>query len=161
MANVAIFRAGQVAQYLRSVNTPEYSSDPDVLVNPDVTALTAVDLKYWKRVGNAVQEMTSGEKATVDSAAAAVVVTANRTAANEITTDAYSDGIKWRALTMILLDELNDLRQWTVAFKAQVAAASTLADLKTRVATLATLSDRTIAQAKTAYANKVNAGTAD
>lgn len=67
MANIAIFKPNKTPEYLRSVNTPDYSSDPDVLVNPDISALQSIPHKYWKRVGNAVQEMTAGEKATVDT----------------------------------------------------------------------------------------------
>jgi hypothetical protein len=156
MANIAIFHAGQTPQYLTSVNTQDYSSDPDAIINPDVSALTAVAVKYWKRSGDLVLEMTAGEKDAVDAAAAAALTTSLRSVANDITDASDSDGVKWRALALMLLDELNSLRQWTVAFKGQVALATTLADLKTRVAGLSTLSDRTISQAKTAYSNKVN-----
>lgn len=66
MANIAIFKPNQQPQYLTSVNTPDYSSDPDVIVNPDISAVQNVPLKYWKRVGNQVKEMTLAEKAQVD-----------------------------------------------------------------------------------------------
>jgi hypothetical protein len=72
-----------------------------------------------------------------------------------------ADGIEWRALCLIILDEFNVLRQWLAAFKTEVAAASNLTDLKTRVATLPNTPDRTIAQLKTAYGNKIAAGSAD
>lgn len=65
MASVAIFKSGKEPQFLQSVNTPEYSSDPDVIVNPDITAVQAVPLKFWKRVGNAIEEMTAGEKQAI------------------------------------------------------------------------------------------------
>lgn len=41
---------------------------PDVLINPDISAVKNVDKKYWKRVGNAVVEMTKVEKKIVDDA---------------------------------------------------------------------------------------------
>lgn len=66
-----------------------------------------------------------------------------------------------RATAAVLIDELNLIRQWLVSFKAQVALASNLADLKTRVATLPNMPDRTLAQAKTAIENKLNSGTVD
>lgn len=62
MANVAIFKSGQTPQYLQSVNTPDYSSDPDVIVNPDITAVASVPLKFWKRSGNTIIKMTQAEK---------------------------------------------------------------------------------------------------
>ena len=66
-----------------------------------------------------------------------------------------------RAVVLITMDEINNLRQWVMSFKAAVAAATTLADLKTRVAALSDTPDRTTAQLKTAVENKINAGTAD
>ncbi|SRR6266545_6597808 len=66
-----------------------------------------------------------------------------------------------RAIAAVIIDELNVLREWDVSFKVEVAAATSLADLKTRVATLPDLSDRTLAQAVTAIKNKINAGTVD
>lgn len=68
MSNVAIFKAGKTPEYLVSVNTPDYDKDPDVLVNPDVSALKDVPLKYWKRQGSVVTEMTQPEKLAVDNA---------------------------------------------------------------------------------------------
>lgn len=68
MANIAIFKAGQIPRYLRSVNTPEFSSDPDVIINPDITAVESVLIKYWKRSGNNIQEMNTSEKSAVDAA---------------------------------------------------------------------------------------------
>lgn len=66
-----------------------------------------------------------------------------------------------RAEAGLTIDELNALRQWVMSFKAAVAAATTLADLKARVATLADLPDRTQAQAITAIKAKINAGSVD
>ncbi len=173
MANIAIFKPGQTPQYLTSVNEGPYVVDPnvpknevepndaDVLINPDVSAVAAVPLKYWKRVGDLIQEMTAGEKTTLDAAEAAAALTARRTTASNVSNNSTADGIQMRAIVSILLDELNTLRAWTVSFKAEVAAATTLADLKSRVATLSTLNNRTLTQAKTAYQNKINDGSAD
>lgn len=68
MASVAIFKAGQQPQYLLSVNTPDYSSDPDVIVSPDLSSVQNVPLKYWKRVGNTISEMSQAEKDTITAA---------------------------------------------------------------------------------------------
>ncbi len=70
MANVAIFdiSTDAVKQYLRSVNTPNYSSRPDVIVNPDITAFQSVPLKYWKHDAGTIREMTQAEKDAVDAA---------------------------------------------------------------------------------------------
>ena len=68
MANVAVFRSNQTPQYLTSVNTPDYSGDPDVIINPDISGIINVPQKYWKRDGILVKEMTLAEKNTVEVA---------------------------------------------------------------------------------------------
>ena len=60
---------------------------------------------------------------------------------------AYSD---------ILKDEFNHVRSWITDFKVEVAAATSLADLKSRVAALPNLPDRTLAQLKTAMTNRIS-----
>lgn len=72
-------------------------------------------------------------QANIDSA----TLTAKRGEATSIKDDTTVDGIKWRAIALILLDEINTLRA------------------------LHGLSARTISQFKTAYANKISGGTAD
>jgi hypothetical protein len=63
-----------------------------------------------------------------------------------------------RSIAKLIIDEINDLRQWLVSFKAAVAAATTLADLKTRVAALPNMPDRTMSQAKSAYKALIDSG---
>ncbi len=65
----------------------------------------------------------------------------------------------YRAIAALAIDEINTLREWIVSFQAAVAAASSLANLQTRVAALPNLPDRTLAQAKSAFIAKVNSGT--
>jgi hypothetical protein len=67
-------------------------------------------------------------------------------------------GKSYRSVAAIMVDELNSLRGWIMSFKAAVASATSLADLKTRVAALPDLPDRTLLQAKTAFIDKVNSG---
>ena len=72
-----------------------------------------------------------------------------------------SNSAALRALVLVLIDELNNLRQWTVAFKQQTALATNLGNLQTRVAALPTLGDRTGQQAREAIKGKLDAGDAD
>ncbi len=65
----------------------------------------------------------------------------------------------YRAIAALAIDEINTLREWIVSFQAAVAAATSLANLQTRIAALPNLPDRTLAQAKAAFINKVNSGT--
>lgn len=66
-----------------------------------------------------------------------------------------------RALLLVLIDELNILRQRDRDRSADVAAAASLADLKTRWAARSALADRDITQVKPAIQNKINSGLAD
>lgn len=78
MANIVIFKPGKPPEYLESVNGAEYMTDPatndtkpnspDVLINPDISAVKNVPVKFWKRVGNAVVEMSQAEKDAVAAA---------------------------------------------------------------------------------------------
>lgn len=65
MANVVLFNP---TQYLKSVNTPDYENNPNAIINPDISSVQSVPLKYWKRSGNIVVEMTTLEKQAVDQA---------------------------------------------------------------------------------------------
>lgn len=61
MAIVVISENG-VASYYPSANTPDFEGNPDALINPDLTLVSGVPTKYWKRVGDSVVEMTQEEK---------------------------------------------------------------------------------------------------
>lgn len=111
----------------------------------------------WVALGNVIQ----------DADPAPTPPTASETLAQE-RTDAIAKGASSlpysklvRAVLLVVLDEINLLRQRDVDRSADVAAATSLADLKTRWAARSALSDRTGAQLKTTVANKINAGTAD
>lgn len=73
MANV-VNRTAVPLQILYSVNTPDY--DPaDWIINPDLTILDTVPLKYCKVSGDLIVEMTPAEKAVVDAAELAAAKT--------------------------------------------------------------------------------------
>ncbi len=63
-----------------------------------------------------------------------------------------------RAVVLVAADEVNAIRQTWTDFKTQVAAATTLADLKTRVASLPNMPQRTNDQVRTAVLGKIDAG---
>ena len=54
---------------LRSVNTPDYPA-VDWIIGPDLSTLTLAS-RYWKLVGDTVQDMTPAEVAAVQAADAA------------------------------------------------------------------------------------------
>lgn len=139
---------------------PDYLNRVDVDFDADLSQVSG-DFKYWKRAAGLWVMQTAQEQVATDAAIALIILTTSRSGADAIKDVSDQDGIQWRALALMLLDEFNTLRQWTVSFKAEVAAATNLADLKTRVATLPTLNDRTITQVKAAYSNKISGGSAD
>jgi hypothetical protein len=66
MANV-VNRTAVPLQILYSVNTPDYP--PELwIINPDLTILETVPIKYCKVSGDLIVEMTPAEKAVVDAA---------------------------------------------------------------------------------------------
>lgn len=134
-----------------NVTQNEYGEIKSLLIN--------VDIKYLKEVDGKPVEMTAQEKTAVDDAIAAAAETAFRNTQKSLIDG--TDGVYLRALINTLIDEINILRQWNTSFKAEVAAASSLADLKTRVSTLPNTPDRTLAQAKTAILSKIDDGSAD
>lgn len=94
--------------------------------------------------------------ADTDAAQAAWEASAAKAAASDGYDGTGAEYRLVRAVAKLAVDEINALRQWVTAFKAAVAAASSLADLKTRVAALPNVPDRTYAQARTAVQNLVN-----
>lgn len=89
------------------------------------------------------------------------ITLAQRNDANNIVNDSNGLGKVQRAALLLTLDEINALRQWITDFKAQVALASSLNDLKTRVATLPNTPQRTALQLKNAIKTSIDNGSAD
>src|SRR3990167_6383000 len=110
MSNIAIFKSNQTPQYLESVNEPDYCTEvppnkfvaqdyalPGVLINPDISAVKDVPLKYWKQVSLTVIEMSVAEKKMVDDAEKAKsdieLETLNSLSAKELTEVLVSKGL--------------------------------------------------------------------
>lgn len=68
MASVAIFEPGQIPQYLPSVNTPDYETNPYAIVNPDLSLVSGVPTKYWKLDNGIISEMSQIEKDAITQA---------------------------------------------------------------------------------------------
>jgi hypothetical protein len=82
-------------------------------------------------------------------------------AATQIQSETSSDAKLKRALAAVLLDELNLHALKHNAILDAVDAATSLADLKTRIAAIPDYPQRTLTQLITAIQNKINAGTVD
>ena len=63
-----IFEPNKTPQYLKSVNTPDYDGDENVIINPDLSIVVDVPIKYWKRDKDNVVEMSEIEKQVIISA---------------------------------------------------------------------------------------------
>jgi hypothetical protein len=69
--------------------------------------------------------------------------------------------MRLRAIMLLAADEVNLLREWIMLFKAAVAGAGTLAALKTAVAALPNLDQRTKPQVLTRWRTKIDSKAAD
>ncbi len=106
-------------QYLRSVNDPDYPT-ATWIHNPDLSAVTGFDAKYWIITGDVVTLMDQAARDAVDAAeleTAKDLISDQLDAAMTIT----------RAFAEVILDEINVLRG------QHSLSARTLAQLKTAV----------------------------
>ena len=108
-----------------------------------------------------IQEMSAAEKTAVNDAIAAATTLQIRTNAKTNLDNFNSGSLYQRAFADITRDEINILRAWITDFKADVAAATNLTDLKTRVAANSDLPDRTLTQLKTSIKSRIDSGQVD
>jgi len=59
--------SNQATSILYSVNTPDYNGVVDKVINPNLTPVLSLPMKYWKVSDSTVVEMSQGEKDTVDT----------------------------------------------------------------------------------------------
>lgn len=110
-------------------------------------------LKAWNLPGSPPTDQQIADAVALVPAAQ---LTAKRTDAKAILDTDTKQGRLQRALVLRLAASLNDARQWITAYKAAVAAAASMADLKTRVAALPDLPDLTPQQIVTAIKNAID-----
>ncbi len=162
MSSVAIFLAGKTPQYIPSNIVPaDYAGRNDVVIDPDISQVASLALKYWKLSGGIVVAMTAQEQAAVDAAITAQALSDERSGALADFASTDDEGAILRAMGAVLMDEVNTIREWFVSFQAATAAATSLANLQTRIAALPNMPDRTMAQFKTAITTKINSGSVD
>jgi len=127
----------RVTNYIRSAHTPDFDKRSDVVLNPDLSALSGVPIRYWKHSVGAIVEMSAAEKQVVDDAEVAATDALVRTTAKDAIDGFETNPILYRALIKVLLDEINLLREQLL------------------------LPPRTLSQAKTAIRNAIDGGTID
>ena len=136
-------------QFLPSANTPDYPV-ADWIHNPDMSAVTGFDSRYWIITGDTVTLMDAASRAALDTAA---VEAARDELANQL--DQTEDIL--RAVVMMMLDELNAHAEKTNTLLTAIDNASSLANLKTTVGGIPDLPIRTAAQVKSAIRSKLGA----
>lgn len=165
MAIIVIFdelsSPNKILDVLPSASTDQFLGRTDVLFNPDLSAVEDLPRKYWKQDSGVVVEMTAQEQSDVDAAEAALLIQTMRGDGKAIINAGDGYGVIQRAVADIVKDEINMLRQWLVSFKVEVAAATNLANLQARVATLPNLPDRTLLQLRNAIQARIDSGNVD
>ncbi len=163
MPSVVIYKhlqtPAQVTNFIISVDPTPYTGRPDVKIYHDTTNPTEGSvqafiagklLKYLKVSGDSVVDYTQGEKDTQDAAELAAAIAAAKAAAKTMQSALGAIERLMRAIVKLTVDEINVMRTRDRDRSADVAAATNLADLKTRWAAQSSLTDRTYNQAKTA-----------
>src|SRR4051812_8619658 len=142
----------------------KWATQADPLWLPAVSARVAVDPVFpskaqrsgWKDNGSAVVV----DQARVNSLAAGALA-ALRTKAKELFQAMEQSARRDRAIALVTMDEVNALRDWVTQLKAAVAGASTYAAMKTAVAALPNMPQRTVVQAKNAVLARIDTAEAD
>ena len=143
-------------QYLTSRSPADLDEqEANYIQDPDLTAVVGFQSIYWTITGDIVTLMTQGERDAVDAAILADQITDEKTQAEAIHDLTSADSRALRSIVLLLVDELNSLRTQWRDFQTAVASSSNLAALKTEVAAMPTLNDRTYQQARTAIGNKI------
>lgn len=154
---VDIYKTGLVNNTNTLIWTLPLSNSP----RPWDGSVPGISQTYWKVSGSSVMAMSGAEQTALNTAVASAADASLR-----ISTKAQFDGnsspaLGLRCMAKILVDEINTARQRTNAVKNCVRDAATLAAAKTCETGLADLSDRTLAQAKTAIGTCVDSKVAD
>jgi hypothetical protein len=134
-------------QFISSANTVEHPVQ-DWIIEPDMSAVVGFPSLYWVITGDNVTLMNEGERAAVD---AALLTDQRDDTANRM--DNIEDVI--RALALTILDELNLHATRQVQLLNAIDNNTTLANIRTAVAGISDIPQRTGAQLKTTVRNKL------
>ena len=89
---------GKVSQYRQSVNGADYVNGTN-LIDPNVSAVISVPVKYWKVVSGSVVEMTLAEKKFVDDLP--IRIAALRTELETLSIGIEADDLSWASMTTV------------------------------------------------------------
>lgn len=133
--------------FLPSANTPDYPV-AQWIINPDMSAVVGFPSQYWIITGDVVTLMSQAQRDQVDTDA--LNASRDSTAAVLAQPEAYP-----RGYALVALDELNAHALKVNSILDAVDAATTFADLKSRVAAITDYPQRTIQQMQNAVRGKL------
>ena len=133
--------------YLRSVNEPLYPQ-AEWIWGPDLSAVVGFGSRYWIITGDVVTLMSPAERAAADAAD----LQANRDVAAAAI--AQTENVL-RAFMLVAMDEFNAHASKIKEILDSIDAATSLANLQTRIAAVADYPQRTDQQLRTAIRNKL------
>ena len=150
---------GQVLVYCINLSPPIAAVPLQDFVVAETIDGSSSEITYW----NTAKLGAQPSQATFDAITQSQVDTYYRTAAKAAATNSIdlNPGYQQRAIALMAIQEINALRDWITSFKSAVAAATSLANLQSRVAGLADMPDRTLSQAKQSYKNLLAGTTLD
>lgn len=134
-------------QFIDSANTPDYPV-AEWIINPDLSAVAGYPSQYWIITGDIVTLMDQSARDAVD--AQALSNSRDATASVLAQPESYP-----RGYALVALDELNAHALKLNSILDAVDAATTLADMKTRIAAISDYPQRTIQQMQTAVRGKL------
>ena len=104
-----------------------------------------------------IDRLTADIEAEDAAAAAAQAVedAAELAAFQEMQRDLDQFELTLKAVALVMLSEVNNVREWVAGYKGEVAAATNLGNLQARVAALPNMPERTVQQLRTAVYGKV------
>lgn len=135
-------------EILRSADETKLSAPWTVIAEADAAAWMAIPPQYRKLNGEAVEEMTTQEKATVDAAARA-------RARDAVAAQLEQQEDILRAFMLIVLDEFNLHAQKINALGAAIVNGASLAAIRTAVQQIGAAQERTEEQLRNAIKGKL------
>ena len=147
MARV-LHKTADPVDYRISANTSDFPT-VDWFINPDISAVAGVPKKHWARpLTDPVTEMSAGDKAVVDAA----LDTARK---DDIADEFDAIDTVMRAFGEVVVDEFNTHAARINAILDAIDGASDFSEVKTAIAAISDINDRTLAQLKTAVRSKL------
>lgn len=135
-------------EHRRSVNDPDYPTASWIHA-PDLSAVAGFEPKYWNISGDVVSLMSPAERAAVD--AAELAAARDGIAGNIEAVQSYE-----RAFAEVLLDEMNLHASRVTAILNAIDNNTTLANIRTAVAAIQDVPQRTLAQLRSALRAKLD-----